>query len=97
MSILLTEDEPQAAQVLAKGLEEQGYAVDVATDGEDALLKARANRYDLIVLDIILPGRDGFSVCRELRESGFAVPILMLTARDTVDDRIAGRDHGADD
>jgi DNA-binding response OmpR family regulator len=97
LSILLTEDEPQAAQVLAKGLQEQGYSVDVAANGEDALLKARANRYDLIILDIILPGRDGFSVCRELRESGFTIPILMLTARDTVDDRITGRDHGADD
>jgi two-component system copper resistance phosphate regulon response regulator CusR len=97
LGILLVEDEPQAAQMLAKGLLEQGYSVEVAANGEDALVKARANRYDLIILDIILPGRDGFSVCRELRESGFDTPILMLTARDTVDDRITGRDHGADD
>jgi two-component system copper resistance phosphate regulon response regulator CusR len=97
LRILLVEDEPEAAQMLAMGLQEQGYAVDVVNSGEDALLKARANRYALIILDVILPGRDGFSVCRELRRSGQDTPILMLTARDAVDDRITGIDHGADD
>jgi two-component system copper resistance phosphate regulon response regulator CusR len=97
LRILLVEDEPQAAEVLAKGLREQGYSVDVAPDGNEALLKARQNRYDLMILDVILPGRDGFSVCRELRHSGHDLPVLMLTARDAVDDRINGLDHGADD
>lgn len=97
MRILLVEDEPSAARMLAKGLREQGYAVDVAGDGEDALYQQSINPYDLIVLDVMLPGRDGFEVCRTIRSAGSTVPILMLTARDAVDDRISGLDCGADD
>ena len=97
MRILLVEDELAAAQMLAKGLREQGYAVDVAEDGEDGAYKAGVNQYDLIVLDVMLPRKDGFSVCREIRASGLSIPILMLTARDAVEDRITGLDHGADD
>ncbi|HXG64861.1 MAG TPA: response regulator transcription factor [Blastocatellia bacterium] len=97
MRILLVEDEPSAARMLAKGLREQTYAVDVAADGEAALEQAYVNAYDLIILDVMLPGKDGFEVCRQLRASGSAVPILMLTARDAVEDRIAGLDTGADD
>jgi two-component system copper resistance phosphate regulon response regulator CusR len=97
MRILLVEDEPSAARMLAKGLREQGYAVDVAGDGEDALYQQSINPYDLIVLDVMLPGRDGFEVCRAIRSAGSTVPILMLTARDAVDDRISGLDCGADD
>ena len=97
MRILLVEDELAAAQMLAKGLREQGYAVDVASDGEDGIFKAGVNQYDLIILDVMLPRKDGFSVCREIRASGLSIPILMLTARDAVEDRITGLDHGADD
>jgi heavy metal response regulator len=95
--ILLVEDEPAAAQMLTKGLREQTYAVDVAADGEEALYQASINDYDLILLDVMLPGKNGFEVCRELREAGSSVPVLMLTARDAVGDRIAGLDTGADD
>jgi DNA-binding response OmpR family regulator len=95
--ILLVEDEPAAARVLAKGLREQAYAVDVADDGREALFQASINDYDAIVLDVMLPGQDGLSVCRALRESGSAVPVIMLTARDAVDARINGFDVGADD
>lgn len=97
MRVLLVEDEPSAARMLAKGLREQAYAVDVATDGEDASFRARTTDYDAIVLDVMLPGRDGLSVARELRRCGSTVPILMLTARDAVQARIAGLDSGADD
>ena len=97
MRILLVEDEPDAAAILAKGLREESYAVDVAGDGERALELAFVNDYDLVILDVMLPGRDGFEVCRELRSTGSAVPVLMLTARDAVEDRIAGLDTGADD
>jgi two-component system copper resistance phosphate regulon response regulator CusR len=95
--ILLVEDEPSAARMMAKGLREQTYAVDVAQDGEGALYQAHVNDYDLIILDIMLPGKDGFEVCRELRSTGSPVPVLMLTARDTIDDRVEGLDTGADD
>jgi len=95
--ILLVEDEPSAAKILAKGLREETYAVDVARDGEEALARAQVNIYDLIILDVMLPRKDGFAVCRELRATGSAVPILMLTARDTVEDKVAGLDTGADD
>ena len=91
------EDEPDAARMLAKGLREESYAVDVARDGERALEQAFVNDYDLIILDVMLPGRDGFEVCRELRASGVAAPVLMLTARDAVEERITGLDSGADD
>jgi DNA-binding response OmpR family regulator len=97
MRILLVEDEPSAARMLAKGLREQGYAVDVAPDGEEALYQQSINEYDLIILDCMLPRRDGFDVCRAIRGEGSRVPILMLTARDAVDDRISGLDSGADD
>jgi PleD family two-component response regulator len=82
MRILLVEDEPDAARVLAKGLREQAYAVDVVGDGEAACFQAETSDYDAIVLDLLLPGRDGLSVCRQLRRGGAPVPILMLTARD---------------
>jgi DNA-binding response OmpR family regulator len=97
MRILLVEDEPSAARMLAKGLREQTYAVDVAPDGEAAVYQASVNDYDLVILDIMLPLKDGFEVCRELRDAGLTIPILMLTARDAVQDRIAGLDTGADD
>lgn len=85
------------AEALVKGLREQGYAVDLAADGEAALELAEINRYDAIVLDILLPKRDGFSVCGALRRQGLSVPVLMLTARDSVEDRVTGLDAGADD
>lgn len=97
MRILLVEDEPSAASMLAKGLREEAYAVDIADDGETALSQAVVNDYDLIVLDVVLPGMDGFKVCRELRANGLTVPVLMLTARDAVEDRVEGLDSGADD
>ncbi len=97
MRILLVEDEPAAARMLAKGLREQTYAVDVATDGETALQQVSINEYDLVILDVMLPHKDGFAVCRELRKSGAAFPVLMLTAREAIQDRIAGLDSGADD
>jgi DNA-binding response OmpR family regulator len=97
MRILLVEDEPRMANVIAKGLREQSYAVDVAEDGEAALYQTSINDYDLIVLDVLLPRRDGFEVCRELRARPDSTPILMLTARATVDDRVTGFDAGADD
>jgi DNA-binding response OmpR family regulator len=85
------------ANVIAKGLREQAYAVDIAEDGDAALYQASINDYDLIVLDVLIPQRDGFEVCRELRSRGDTTPILMLTARAAVDDRITGFDAGADD
>jgi DNA-binding response OmpR family regulator len=97
MRILLVEDEPRAAQVLAKGLREQAYAVDLAKNGREALYEASLTDYDAIVLDVMMPGIDGFEVCREIRRNGSSVPILMLTARDAVDSRISGLDSGADD
>ena len=97
MRLLLVEDDPRIARFLAKGLREQAYAVDVAATGDDALYQAAINPYDLVILDVMIPGRDGFEVCSELRKSGQRMPILMLTARDAVEDRIAGLDHGADD
>jgi two-component system, OmpR family, copper resistance phosphate regulon response regulator CusR len=95
--ILLVEDEPAAAHVLAKGLREQTYAVDVAGDGDAAVFQVGTTDYDAVLLDVMLPGRDGFAVCRTIRESGCAVPILMVTARDAVEARIEGLDCGADD
>jgi DNA-binding response OmpR family regulator len=97
MRLLLVEDDARIARFVAKGLREQAYAVDVAGTGDDALYQAAINSYDLVILDVMIPGRDGFAVCRELRKSGQRMPILMLTARDAVEDRIAGLDHGADD
>src|SRR5260370_29486892 len=95
--MLLVGYEPPAAQVLAKGLREQAYAVDVAADGDAALFQVSTADYDAIILDVMLPVKSGLTVCRAVRASGSAVPILMLTARDAVDARIAGLDSGADD
>lgn len=97
MRLLLVEDDARIARFVAKGLREQAYAVDVAETGEDALYQAAINSYDLVILDVMIPGQNGFEVCRELRQSGKTMPILMLTARDAVEDRITGLDHGADD
>jgi DNA-binding response OmpR family regulator len=97
MRLLLVEDDARIARFMAKGLREEAYAVDVAANGEDALYDAAINAYDLVILDVMIPGRNGFEVCRELRRAGQRMPILMLTARDAVEDRIAGLDHGADD
>jgi DNA-binding response OmpR family regulator len=97
MRILVVEDEHKLAAVIRRGLEEHGYAVDVAYDGDDALNMAEVEPYDLIVLDIMLPSIDGLTVCRRLRSGRRNMPVLMLTARDTVDDRVAGLDAGADD
>lgn len=85
------------AAFIAKGLREHAYAVDIAPDSEQALYHAAVNVYDLVILDVMLPGEDGYCICRKLRASGIAVPILMLTALDAVDDRVAGLDSGADD
>ncbi|HUP04808.1 MAG TPA: response regulator transcription factor [Bryobacteraceae bacterium] len=97
MRILLAEDEARVAAFIAKGLREQSYAVDVAGDGRQAAYLAGVNEYDLVILDVMLPLKDGHAVCRELRAAGLRTPILMLTARDAVDDRVAGLDAGADD
>jgi two-component system, OmpR family, copper resistance phosphate regulon response regulator CusR len=95
--VLLVEDEPSAAHLLAKGLREQAYAVDVAADGDTALFQVETTDYDAIVLDLMLPLKDGLTVCRAVRRSGSRVPILIVTARDAVDARIEGLDSGADD
>jgi DNA-binding response OmpR family regulator len=95
--VLLAEDDPGVQRFVAKGLKEQAYAVDAVATGPEALEQAEINSYDLIILDVMLPGLSGFEVCRRLRESGLKIPGLMLTARDAVEDRIAGLDHGADD
>ena len=97
MRLLIVEDERQIASFLERGLKEEGYAVDVVYNGNDGLDWAAAVEYDLIVLDVMLPGRDGYSVCRELRQRGVKTPVLMLTARDTVDYRVTVLDSGSDD
>jgi DNA-binding response OmpR family regulator len=97
MRILLVEDDRRIARFVAKGLREQAYAVDVAGDGDDAFFKLSVNDYDGVILDVMIPGRDGLQVCRDMRSAGIAVPVIMLTARDTVKDRITGLDSGADD
>jgi two-component system, OmpR family, response regulator len=97
MRVLVVEDEEKLAKLLARGLREEGYAADVAGRGEDALWMAMAAPYDAILLDVMLPGSDGFDVCRRLRKEGVWSPVLMLTARDAVDDRVTGLDAGADD
>ena len=97
MRILLVEDESSAARFIAKGLREATYAVDVAADGNAAAEQCQQYDYDAIVLDVMLPGRDGLSVCREIRAAGSDVPVLMLTARDAVEARVQGLDAGADD
>jgi len=97
MRALVVEDEVKMAALIRRGLVEEGYAADVARTGEEALWMARATPYDAIVLDVMLPGRNGLEVCRSLRESGVWSPILMLTARDGVEDKVSGLDSGADD
>jgi two-component system OmpR family response regulator len=95
--VLVVEDEKKLGELVARGLREEGYAADLADRGEEALWMARAVPYDAIVLDVMLPGVDGFEVCRRLRGDGVWSPVLMLTARDAVDDRVTGLDAGADD
>jgi len=97
MRLLLVEDDPGVLRFVLKGLRERAYAVDTATTGDDALYQAEINTYDLIILDVMIPGRDGFAVCKQIRKTGNRVPILMLTALDGVEDRITGLDVGADD
>jgi DNA-binding response OmpR family regulator len=97
MRLLLVEDHVEAARMISKGLREQAYAVDVAATGDAACQQAAIHDYDAVVLDVSLPGRDGLAVCRDIRSAGSAVPILMLTARDAVESRVAGLDAGADD
>jgi two-component system OmpR family response regulator len=97
MRILLVEDEPKMAAALARGLRHEGYAVDSVGAGDEALFQARVFDYDAVVLDVMLPGEDGFGVCTTLRREGRWVPVLMLTARDRPEDRIRGLDAGADD
>ena len=97
MKVLVVEDDPKMAALVRRGLTANGNATDIAPDGEEALWMARAHAYDAIVLDIMLPGRDGFATCTALREAGIWAPVLMLTARDAVVDRVAGLDAGADD
>lgn len=97
MRILLAEDDHQLRDAVSRGLRERAFAVDAVGDGESALLQAAIHDYDALVLDVLMPGLDGFAVCRELRRRGAHVPILLLTARDAVEDRITGLDAGADD
>jgi DNA-binding response OmpR family regulator len=97
MRVLLIEDDRKAARLLSKGLQEEGFVVDVASTGEGGEEQAALNEYDVVILDWLLPGRDGLAVCRALRASGNSTPILMLTARDSVADRVSGLGTGADD
>lgn len=97
MRILLVEDEIKMASFIKRGLKEEDYIVDVADDGEKALFSAEINPYDLIILDIMLPAKDGITVCRELRGKGINVPVLMLTSKDRVSDKVLGLNSGADD
>ena len=97
MNVLIVEDEVKMAALIRRGLSEQGLTVDVAGSGEDGVGMARSSHYDAVVLDVILPGIDGFETCRQLRQEGIWSPVLMLTARGALEDRIAGLDGGADD
>jgi heavy metal response regulator len=97
MLILIVEDERKIASFVKKGLEAEGYVADTAYDGERGLIMAEENNYDLILLDVMLPKLDGVSLCRKLHEEGKNIPILMLTAKDAVSDRVKGLDSGADD
>ena len=97
MRLLHVEDDEKLARSVTRGLRGEGYAVDLAVDGDAALMQSAVYDYDAVVLDVMLPGRDGFEVCRTLRERGCWAPVLMLTARDGVADRIGGLDAGADD
>lgn len=97
MRVLLVEDDAGIAHFVAKGLREQSYAVDVTATGEEALYQVAINTYDLLILDVMIPAPNGFAVCKELRRTGHRMPVLMLTARDAVEDRVEGLDCGADD
>jgi two-component system, OmpR family, response regulator len=97
MRVLVVEDEAKLADLLLRGLRREGMGVDVATDGEEALVRATATDYDVILLDLMLPGVDGFDICRQLRARHVWSPTLMITARDGIDDRVRGLDSGADD
>src|SRR5438876_3475762 len=97
MRVLVVEDEPAMASVLRRGLEEEGFAVDIATDGDEGWWYVTENGYDAVVLDAMLPGRDGFRLLADIRAAQRWVPVLFLTARDAVDDRVRGLDLGADD
>ena len=97
MRLLLAEDDAQLGRTLTKGLRQEAYAVDIVADGDSAMNHALVNEYDVIILDVMMPRRDGFSVCRELRRNGRRTPVLMLTARDTIADKITGLDSGGDD
>jgi two-component system, OmpR family, response regulator len=97
MRVLVVEDEVKMAGLIRRGLVEEGYAADVASSGEDAIWMAQAHPYDAIVLDVMLPRLSGYETCRTLRNAGVWAPVLMLTARDAVEDRVAGLDVGADD
>ncbi len=97
MRVLIVEDEPKLAALLRRGLRKEGMAVDLAAQGEEAVWKAESTEYDAIILDLMLPGIDGLEVCRRIRDADVWSPVLMLTARDAVRDRVAGLDSGADD
>ncbi len=97
MTILVVEDEHKITRFIQRGLEMEHYTVDVAYDGEEALNKLGVNDYDLIILDLMLPKKDGIEVCKEIRDRKIEAPIIMLTARDTIEDRVKGLDQGADD
>src|SRR5690348_6056933 len=97
MRVLIVEDELRMASLIRRGLEHEGVAADIAGSGQDALWMAPAHEYDAVVLDVMLPDLDGFEVCRRLQGAGMWSPVLMLTARDSVDARVAGLDSGADD
>src|SRR5437879_13296288 len=97
MRLLVVEDDPRLSEVLVRGLREEHYAVDAVRDGQSALYQLAISNYDGVVLDVMIPPPNGFEVCRQMRASRLATPVLMLTARDAVDDRIHGLDSGADD
>jgi len=97
MHVLVVEDEVKMAALIRRGLAEEGFAADVAATGEEAVVMAGSTAYDAVVLDVMLPGADGFQTCRALRDDGVWAPVLMLTARDAIEDRVTGLDGGADD
>src|SRR5690606_7605823 len=97
MRVLLVEDDPEISRFIVRGLTEERHLVDLVTDGPSAVEVAAAEEYDVVILDVMLPGADGFEVCRRMRQQGLDVPVIMLTARDAVADRITGLDEGADD
>jgi DNA-binding response OmpR family regulator len=97
MRVLLVEDDPEISHFIVRGLTEEHHLVDLVADGSSAIELAAAEEYDVVILDVMLPGADGFEVCRQIRRQGLDVPVIMVTARDAVTDRVAGLDEGADD